>query len=65
MLTLAFDTATAVPTVAVVRDGEVLGERRTRAVALLDRDVAPPAPVVSLPVAAPEPESAAEQLDLF
>jgi len=36
MLTLAFDTATAVPTVAVVRDGEVLGERRTRAVALLE-----------------------------
>ena len=36
MLTLAFDTATAMPTVAVVRDGEVVGERRTRAVALLE-----------------------------
>src|SRR3954463_8577348 len=36
MVTLAFDTATAMPTVAVVRDGDVLGERRTRAVALLE-----------------------------
>jgi tRNA threonylcarbamoyladenosine biosynthesis protein TsaB len=35
MLTLAFDTATDVATVAVVRDGEVLGERRSRAVAVL------------------------------
>jgi tRNA threonylcarbamoyladenosine biosynthesis protein TsaB len=32
MLTLAFDTATDVATVALVRDGEVLGERRSRAV---------------------------------
>src|SRR3954447_21965802 len=35
MLTLAFDTATDVATVAVVRDGEVLGERRSRAVTVL------------------------------
>jgi tRNA threonylcarbamoyladenosine biosynthesis protein TsaB len=36
MVTLAFDTATTMPTVALVRDAEVLGERRTRAVALLE-----------------------------
>ncbi len=36
MVTLAFDTATAMPTAALVRDGEVLGERRTRAVKLLE-----------------------------
>jgi tRNA threonylcarbamoyladenosine biosynthesis protein TsaB len=35
MLTLAFDTATGVATCALVRDGEVLGERTTRAVAVL------------------------------
>ncbi len=35
MLTLAFDTATDVATVAVVRDGVVLGERRSRAVTVL------------------------------
>lgn len=35
MLTLAFDTATAVATVALVRDGETLGERVTEARALL------------------------------
>ena len=31
MLTLAFDTATDVATVALVRDGDVLGERASRA----------------------------------
>src|SRR4051794_15492961 len=31
MLILAFDTATAVATTALVRDGDVLGERRSRA----------------------------------
>ena len=35
MLTVAFDTATGVATVAVVRDGEVLGERASRAVRIL------------------------------
>jgi tRNA threonylcarbamoyladenosine biosynthesis protein TsaB len=35
MLTLAFDTATDVATVALLRDGEVLGERRSRAVVVL------------------------------
>jgi tRNA threonylcarbamoyladenosine biosynthesis protein TsaB len=35
MLTLAFDTATTVATVALVRDGEVLGERMSRAVRVL------------------------------
>jgi tRNA threonylcarbamoyladenosine biosynthesis protein TsaB len=35
MLTLAFDTATSVATCALVRDGEVLAERSTRAVAVL------------------------------
>src|SRR4051794_33234561 len=35
MLTLAFDTATDVATVALVRDGDVLGERRSRAVSVL------------------------------
>ena len=35
MLTLAFDTATAVATSALVRDGEVLGERASRAVRVL------------------------------
>ena len=35
MLTLAFDTATDVATVALVRDSEVLGERRSRAVTVL------------------------------
>jgi tRNA threonylcarbamoyladenosine biosynthesis protein TsaB len=35
MLTLAFDTATDVATVALVRDGDVLGERRSRAVNVL------------------------------
>jgi tRNA threonylcarbamoyladenosine biosynthesis protein TsaB len=38
VLTLAFDTATDVATVALVRDGEVLGERASRAVRVL-RDV--------------------------
>ncbi len=36
MLILAFDTATDIATVALVRDGEVLGERSSRAVRLLD-----------------------------
>ena len=36
MLTLAFDTATDVATVALVRDGDVLGERASRAVRLLE-----------------------------
>jgi tRNA threonylcarbamoyladenosine biosynthesis protein TsaB len=35
MLTLAFDTATGVATCALVRDGDVLGERRSRAVDVL------------------------------
>ena len=36
MLTLAFDTATAVATSALVEDGEVLGERVSRAQTLLE-----------------------------
>jgi tRNA threonylcarbamoyladenosine biosynthesis protein TsaB len=36
VLTLAFDTATSVATVALVRDGEVLGERVSRAVRVLE-----------------------------
>ena len=36
MLILAFDTATDVATIALVRDGEVLGERVSRAVKILD-----------------------------
>jgi tRNA threonylcarbamoyladenosine biosynthesis protein TsaB len=36
MLTLAFDTATDDTTVALVRDGELLGERRSRAVRILE-----------------------------
>ena len=36
MLTLAFDTATHVATSALVDDGEVLGERRSRAQTLLE-----------------------------
>lgn len=36
MLTLAFDTATAVATSALVDDGEVLGERMSRAQTLLE-----------------------------
>src|SRR5207247_1138400 len=35
MLTLAFDTATGVATSALVRNGEVLGERSSRAVRVL------------------------------
>src|SRR6185369_13406652 len=35
MLTLAFDTATGVATSALVREGEVLGERSSRAVRVL------------------------------
>jgi tRNA threonylcarbamoyladenosine biosynthesis protein TsaB len=35
MLTLAFDTATSVATTALIRDGDVLGERRSRAGAVL------------------------------
>jgi tRNA threonylcarbamoyladenosine biosynthesis protein TsaB len=35
MLTLAFDSATSVATSALVRDGEVLGERASRAVRVL------------------------------
>jgi tRNA threonylcarbamoyladenosine biosynthesis protein TsaB len=35
MLTLAFDTATSVATSALVRDGELLGERTSRAVRVL------------------------------
>jgi tRNA threonylcarbamoyladenosine biosynthesis protein TsaB len=36
VLTLAFDTATDASTTALVRDGEVLGERRTRPVKVLE-----------------------------
>ena len=36
MLTLAFDTATSAATVALVRDGKVLGERVSRAVRVLE-----------------------------
>ncbi len=36
MLTLSFDTATSVATAALVRDGEVLGERASRAVRVLE-----------------------------
>ena len=36
MLTLAFDTATSVATAALVRDGDVLGERTSRAVRVLE-----------------------------
>lgn len=36
MLTLAFDTATSAATSALVRDGEVLGERVSRAVRVLE-----------------------------
>ena len=36
MLILAFDTATEVATSALVDDGEVLGERASRAVTLLE-----------------------------
>ena len=36
MLTLAFDTATSAATAALVRDGEVLGERVSRAIAVLE-----------------------------
>jgi tRNA threonylcarbamoyladenosine biosynthesis protein TsaB len=36
VLTLAFDTATSVATAALVRDGEVLGERASLAVRVLD-----------------------------
>jgi tRNA threonylcarbamoyladenosine biosynthesis protein TsaB len=36
MLTLAFDTATSVATSALVRDGEVLGERSSRALTVLE-----------------------------
>jgi tRNA threonylcarbamoyladenosine biosynthesis protein TsaB len=36
VLTLAFDTATSVATTALVRDGEVLGERVSRAVRVLE-----------------------------
>jgi tRNA threonylcarbamoyladenosine biosynthesis protein TsaB len=36
LITLAFDTATAVATTAVVEDGEVVGERRSRAVTVLE-----------------------------
>jgi tRNA threonylcarbamoyl adenosine modification protein YeaZ len=36
VLTLAFDTATSAATVALVRDGEVLGERVSRAVQVLE-----------------------------
>jgi tRNA threonylcarbamoyladenosine biosynthesis protein TsaB len=36
VLTLAFDTATSVATAALVRDGELLGERVSRAVGVLE-----------------------------
>jgi tRNA threonylcarbamoyladenosine biosynthesis protein TsaB len=36
LLILAFDTATDVATIALVRDGEVVGERLSRAVKILD-----------------------------
>jgi tRNA threonylcarbamoyladenosine biosynthesis protein TsaB len=36
VLTLAFDTATSVASAALVRDGEVLGERSSRAVRVLE-----------------------------
>jgi tRNA A37 threonylcarbamoyladenosine modification protein TsaB len=35
-LILAFDTATDIATIAFVRDGDVLGERVSRAVKILD-----------------------------
>ena len=44
---------------------KVLEEDFARIPALLDREVPEPAPVVSLPIAAPEPEPAVEQLGLF
>jgi tRNA A37 threonylcarbamoyladenosine modification protein TsaB len=40
VLTLAFDTATSAATAALVRDGDVLGERVSRAVRVLE-DVDP------------------------
>ena len=57
-----FHPAAALYTPAMLR---TLEEDFAKIPALLDRDVVPPAPVVSLPVAAPKPEPAAEQLDLF
>jgi tRNA threonylcarbamoyladenosine biosynthesis protein TsaB len=36
LITLAFDTATDVATTAVVEDGEVVGERRSRAITVLE-----------------------------
>jgi len=40
MLTLAFDTATDAATVALVRNGDVLGERRSRAARILEDSTA-------------------------
>src|SRR4029079_4561886 len=57
-----FHPAAALYTPAMLR---TLEEDFAKIPALLDREGAPPAPVVSLPVAAPEPEPAAQQLVLF
>jgi len=57
-----FHPAAALYTPAMLR---TLEEDFAKIPALLDREMAPPAPVVSLPVAAPEPEPAAQQLGLF
>jgi len=58
-----FHPAAALYTPAMLR---TLEEDFARIPALLDRDVPPPAPVISFPVAAPEPaQPAAEQLGLF
>jgi tRNA threonylcarbamoyladenosine biosynthesis protein TsaB len=40
MLTLAFDTATDAATVALVRNGDVLGERKSRAARILEESTA-------------------------
>ncbi len=57
-----FHPAAALYTPAMLR---TLEEDFARIPALLDREVPEPAPVVSLSVAAPEPEPAVEQLGLF
>jgi DNA polymerase len=57
-----FHPAAALYTPAMLR---TLEEDFAKIPALLDRDVAPPAPVVSLPVTVPEPVPAAQQLGLF
>jgi uracil-DNA glycosylase len=57
-----FHPAAALYTPAMLR---TLEEDFARIPALLDREAPEPAPVVSLPVVAPEPEPAVEQLGLF